>query len=104
MMFVKKKEFEKLKEIIDNSSAIKTYDISSKITSCEKCGCLVYETVENRGKPEIRDSFKQEISNKVRRMTMRDYSKIGEHYIYYPYYCKIHKPKHKLPITPKNKR
>ena len=52
--------------------------------NCEKCGCLVDRTIAIKGEGEIRIKESIWLENIVK-----------EEYIYYPYYCKIHKLKGK---------
>ena len=54
------------------------------VVSCEKCGCLVDRTIATTGEGEIRIKESIWLENIVK-----------EEYIYYPYYCKIHKLKGK---------
>ncbi len=52
------------------------------LVECEKCGCLLNRSTAIKGVGEIR---KREVAYFIRTR--------WEDFIYYPYYCKIHKPK-----------
>jgi len=87
MFFKKYKErIDKLERRIDTLIGEKVVSVNPDTTECEKCGCLVYRVDENKGEPEIRKRAK----------SMREWYDSPfdeEDYIYYPYYCKTHKPK-----------
>jgi len=50
-----------------------------KFAECEICGCMVFKNYDTKGKGEVRQRG-------------GSYS-VDEDFIYYPYYCKLHKPK-----------
>lgn len=54
---------------------------------CEVCGCLIVRESAAKGKPEIRNTIKV-LHNEIEFSTEKEY-------IYYPYYCKKHKPARK---------
>ena len=84
------------KKLYEDKGYLKQTDIDRAYVECVKCGCLIYKVDRNKGKGEI----------KQRQVFKRYWQVIPdkEDYIYYPYYCKIHKPKDKLPNTSKNKK
>jgi len=53
--------------------------IEKHFAECEICGCVVFKNFTTKGKGEVRQRG-------------GSYS-VDEDFIYYPYYCKLHKPK-----------
>lgn len=61
------------------------------LVTCEKCGCRVERVVAHKGRGQIKTRLVyKKFWYPGAGSTHRD-----EDYIYYPYYCKIHKPKEK---------
>ena len=56
------------------------HEIEDQFAECEICRCVVFKNENTKGKGEVR-------SVEVR------FGCVTEDYIYYPYYCKKHKPK-----------
>jgi hypothetical protein len=63
----------------------KTLKVEKKIVTCETCGCLIYRVNAIEGKPCVKERFPLSGIASYHPMAT-------EHYVYFPYYCKIHIP------------
>jgi hypothetical protein len=69
-----------------------------ELVECDKCGCLLKKKTAIKGDPEIRQKEEMDWKYCFIRAWGRSIGKDDPaiplvDYIYYPYYCKIHKPK-----------
>ena len=83
-----RKEIESLKEKISDLTAKPTLDL----VDCEVCKCAIRRENATKGEGEVRQ---RDLYSTIALSYLLPLPPITQDYIYYPYYCEIHKPKAK---------
>ena len=96
-MLARKKEIKRLDALIEElQKSIQTLnnrqELLNDCVECSVCGCLLKKRTALKGVGEIRKKFVVEF-----------YMSWEKDYIFYPYYCKIHKPEKLNASTPKKR-